>query len=53
MKYTEECLSGVVVNVLDCKILVNEFEFLLNYHACFCPDTFGRCIKPLICLIYW
>ena len=39
---------GIVVNVLYCNILVNEFELQLRYYVLFQINTFGKGMNPLI-----
>ena len=39
---------GVMVNVLDCDILVSEFELHLLYNTHFRTDTLMKCLKFLI-----
>ena len=38
----------VVVNVLDCDIVINEFEFQSRYYVHFRANTFGKGMNSLI-----
>ena len=38
----------IVVNVLDCEILVSEFNLQLRYHVHFRANTIEKGINPLI-----
>ena len=39
--------GGVFANVVECNIVVNEFEIQLLYHAYFQTNTLGRGMNPL------
>ena len=39
---------GVIVKVMDCGIVENEFELQLRYHVHFRIITLGRGMNPLI-----
>ena len=43
-------VHDVDVNVLDCDIVVNEFEFQSSYDVHIRTDTIGKCTKSLISL---
>ena len=40
--------GGVMVNVIDCGIVVNEFEFQSRYYVHFRINTLGKGMNPLI-----
>ena len=40
--------GGVVANVLDCKIIVSEFEFQSPYHFHFRIKTLGKGMNSII-----
>ena len=42
------CPRGVMVKVLDCGIVVSEFELQSRYHVRFRTNTFGKSLNPLI-----
>ena len=44
----EERPHGIVVKVLDCDIVVREFELELRYYFHFRTNTIGKGIKPVI-----
>ena len=41
------CLRGVVAKVLDCDIVVSEFEFRSCYHVQFRTNSLGNYMKTL------
>ena len=43
-----ESLRSRVVNVLDCNIVVHEFEIQLRYYIHFWTNTHGKGIGPLV-----
>ena len=42
------CPRGVMVKVMDCKILVSEFKLQSRYYVHFQTDTLGKGMNPLI-----
>ena len=49
--YTETMRGGprsIVVNVLDCDIVINEFELQSRHYVHFWTNTLGKCMNPLI-----
>ena len=40
-------IGGVVVNVLDCDIVVSEFELQLRYYVQFWTNNLGKGMKPI------
>ena len=44
----EGSYHGAVANVLDCAIVIGEFEFLSRYYAHFLTNTIGKDINPFI-----
>ena len=42
------CLRGIVVNVLDCDIIVSTFEFQLPFNVHFQTNTLWKCMNPFI-----
>ena len=43
-------LRGIVANVLDCGLEVNEFEFQSRYYVHFRTNNLGKGMNPLIYL---
>ena len=41
----------LVVNVLDCDIVVNEFKLKSRYYIQFCTNTFVKGMKPFILIL--
>ena len=39
---------GIVANVLDCKIVVKEFELQSRYYVHFHTNSLGKCKNPFI-----
>ena len=48
IQYKWGCPHGVMVKVMDCKIVVSEFEFQLRYYVHFRINTLGKGMNPLI-----
>ena len=48
-----ESHRGVVANVMDCGIVVNEFELQSRLNVRFWANTLWKSINPLIILYYW
>ena len=44
------CPCGVMIKVLDCGIVVSEFELQLHYYVHFRTNTLGKGMNPLILL---
>ena len=44
------CPCGIMVKVMDCGIVVSEFEFQLRYYVHFQANTLGKGMNPLILL---
>ena len=44
----KECIRGVIVKVMDCGIVISEFEFQSRYYADFRTNTLGKGMNPLI-----
>ena len=42
------CPHGVMVKVIDCRIIVNEFKLQLCYYIHFRTNTLGKGINPFI-----
>ena len=42
------CPRGVIVKVMDCKIVGSEFELQLRYYVPFRANTLGKGMNPLI-----
>ena len=47
MRYVWGNPRGIVVNVMNCDIVVSEFELQPHYHIHFRANTFGKGINPL------
>ena len=45
-------LRGVVANILDCDIVVSEFELKSRYYVHFRFDTFRKGMNPIYCFSY-
>ena len=48
IKLVKSCLRGVVANMLNCDIVVNEFKFESRYYVHFSTYTFVKGKNPLI-----
>ena len=48
----EGSLHGVVANMLDCNIVVSEFELQFRNYVYFWTNTFGKGINLLVTLHY-
>ena len=42
------CTRGVMVKVMDCKIVVSEFVLQSRYYVHFRTNTIGKAMNPLI-----
>ena len=42
------CPCGVMVKVMDCRIVVSEFEFQSHYYVHFGMNTLGKGMNPLV-----
>ena len=42
------CPPGVMVKVMDCKIIVSDFVLQLRYYVHFRTNTLGKGMNPLI-----
>ena len=42
------CPHGIMVKVMDCEIVANEFELQLRYYIHFRTNTLGKGMNPLI-----
>ena len=47
-KYNKVIPCGVMVNVMDCKIIVSEFKLHLHYYVHFWTNTLGKHINLII-----
>ena len=43
-----ECLRGVMVKAMDCRIVVSKFELQLCYYINFHTNNMGKGMNPLI-----
>ena len=48
MLFSKLLEGGVMVNVLDCEIVVREFELQSHYYVHFRANTLGKGMNPLI-----
>ena len=44
----KECPCGVMFKVMDCRIIISEFELQLRYYVHFRANTIGKGMNPLI-----
>ena len=47
-KQTEGCPRGIMVKVMDCRIVVSEFELHPRNYVHFRTNTLGKGMNPLI-----